>query len=993
MLQPDELVPLQQLVAAVWEESLPAAPANQIAICISALRRALGQVRGSHEIITTEPPGYRIPLQDVELDSHRAESLHRAAVEHIKNGAKEEAVALLGSALTLWRGAVLAGIDPQVLQPAIRRLEELRLTLWDLWAELQLDLGAHEELVTQLSALTEQHPLLERPRAQLMRALFRVGRQADALKLFRDTRAVLLDELGIEPGAELQQLHREILRGELPAADGQAGPAPAAVTRSLGAPVPERPGADAGRPEVTRPCMLQNDAADFTGREAEISRLTELLTANTGGAPVVAVSGWGGVGKTALVLHVAHTLRDVFSDGQLFINLSGIDARPVPPTQVLARFLRELGVHGSEIPDGLEQRAEKYRSLLADRRILIVLDDAADAEQVQPLIPGTGSCSVLVTSRARLTTVSGPQLMELDLLDSEQALALLGRIVGAERVSAEPAAAAALVEYCGRLPLALRIAGAKLAAKRHWSLQLYTSRLADEQRRLDELSYGHLDVRASISLSYQGLSPNARALFRRLGLLEMEDFAAWVGAPLVDAPIPEVENLLEELIDAQLVTVLVSDSAGQLRYRLHDLVRLFALERAYFVEPTADRQAAITRVAGAWLGLLDCAHRSVTGGDYAVVHSSASPWRFPWDTEPWIGDPLGSYEAERHNLPSLCSQLAEGGLDELCWDLATTGVSVFGTRSHYDEWERTHESALAATRQAGNRLGEAAILLGAGDLHLTRRHYNRATNLLEGACRLFESLGARHGYALTLRKIACVDRARGHYEQALDHWRGSLAGLREFGDLGAQAHVLRWVGETLLELDDADGAEPYINEALEVSRALGGRGAAQALYGLGELHARQGKFAQAERELSEVMRLTWSMSDLRGQGHALLALGQLWMAQGQPAKAEQQLVAALDLTRRSLDGFVEVQVLLTLVELRRSMGQHDEAAALLAEATDSCERLRLPVWIARCRAKQAELLADEDPQAAEQARLLAVDAVRSIGSPLASRLIGLVGGG
>jgi DNA-binding SARP family transcriptional activator len=994
LLHPDEVVPVRTLVEAVWEDRPPNAPANQLAICVSALRRLLRHGLDGDEIIVTQPPGYRLSVRGVSLDTLLAERDHRRALELIAAGSRSEAVTLLDSALARWRGSVLAGLERQVLQPAVRHWEEKRLALWDLWAQTKLDLGRHKEILAPLSALTEQHPLLERPRAQLMTALYRAGRQADALKLYRDTRDQLRDELGLEPGAQLQRLHEKVLRGELPPPAPPAPPvAPTAPRASesgrtnAGAP---HTGQDTPGPVPQRAqavCMLPNDTADFSGREHEIAEITRLLDTDSGVVPVVGLCGWGGVGKTALALHTAHLLRDAFEDAQLYVNLWGMGAHPLEPAQILGMFLRELGVHGSLIPEGLEERASMYRGLLADRKALIVLDNAADAAQVLPLIPGTGGCAVIVTSRVRLTAVPGLRLVELDLLDQKHALDMLGRIIGADRLAAEPAAGVDLVEYCGRLPLALRVAGAKLAAKKHWRLGQYAARLADEKRRLDELSYSNLEVRANIALSYEGLSRDARRLFRLLGLLEAADFPAWVGQALVAAPGDEVEQLLEELIDAQLVSVLGSGVSGQARYRLHDLVRLFARKLAQESEPVTAQRASIARVGRAWLGLLTDAHQHIIGGDYAVAHSASVRWDPDPTALPWAGDPPRWYEAERHNLPLLCAQIAEYRFDELCWDLAATGVSLFGTRSHYDEWERTHESALTITREKGNRLGEATSLLGLGDLYLTRRQYERAAELLAQACELFRKIDARHGYALALRKVACVDRDHGRFEDALRRWREALTLLTEFGDLGAQSHVLRWIGQTLLDFGDHAAAEPYLRRAIEVTRSLGGRGAAQALFNLGELHLAQQRLTQAEQEFTEVLAMTRTLGDLRGQAHARLGLGQLCLAAHRVGPAAEWLRDALALARSTLDGLLEIRVLAAMIELREHEDEPSLALAHSEEMLRISTRLGLPIWSARCLATRARLLAGVDPRAAELARAAAARAAASTGSALSRRLV------
>ena len=342
-------------------------------------------------------------------------------------------------------------------------------------------------------------------------------------------------------------------------------------------------------PEGTVPSLLPPSVADFTGRDAEVAAVLELLGGDDlqGAKAVVisAVAGKPGVGKTTLAVYVAHRLQGEFPDGQLYGNLQGAQGQPLEPGEVLVRFLRALGMDGSSIPDGLEERVERYRMLLAGRRVLVVLDNAAGEAQVRLLLPGSSTCGVVVTSRARLTGLEGARLVDLDTLPPRVAVELLAPVAGPVRVAAEPDAAGAIVGYCGRLPLAIRIAGARLAARPAWTLAWLAERLADERRRLDELTAGDLEVRASIAFSYRALPEQRQRVFRRLGLLEAPDFPAWVAAAVLDLDPARGEELVDGLVDAQLMEVAGEDAAGQLRYRFHDLLRVYARERAAAEDP------------------------------------------------------------------------------------------------------------------------------------------------------------------------------------------------------------------------------------------------------------------------------------------------------------------------------------------------------------------------------------------------------------------------
>jgi hypothetical protein len=410
---------------------------------------------------------------------------------------------------------------------------------------------------------------------------------------------------------------------------------------------------------------------------------------------VSAVAGKPGVGKTTLAVRVAHQLRTDgwFPDGQLFVNLQGTRTRPLEPAEVLARFLRALGVDGAAIPDSLEERTELYRGLLADHKVLVLLDDAACEGQVRALLPGSASCGVLVTSRARLVGPEGVRLLDLDVLESEPAVRLLGAVAGAERVAAEPDAVAAIVRYCGGLPLAIRIAGARLAARPSWSLARLAVRLADQRRRLDELAVGDLEVRASIALSYQALSAPQRQAFRRLGLLDVPDLAVWVVAALLDLTPTRAEEVVDQLVDAQLLEIAGEDPAGQLRYRVHDLLRVYARECAA-EEPAPLRDAALTRAFGAWLALVEAADQRLPSPALGVAHGTAPRWpERPAGAGRLVDelvsvDPVAWLEAERAALAAVVAQASGLGRDELAWDLACSLTGFYSLRAHLDDWRR-----------------------------------------------------------------------------------------------------------------------------------------------------------------------------------------------------------------------------------------------------------------------------------------------------------------
>ncbi|QPP05839.1 AAA family ATPase [Streptomyces bathyalis] len=954
LLRADEVVPAQHLMDSVWEDNLPADPANQIAVCVSMLRRKLERAGAGRDLLLTHPPGYRFVADGVRLDTFTVRQLRDEAREHLAAGDSEAALSRLKSALSLWRGPVLSGVTRRAWQPEVRRWEEEQVAVRESVSDLQLELGLHEELIAELSVFVQQQPLLERPRGQLMLALARSGRQADALQLYRDTSSLLREELAVTPGEELRRLHEQILRGTAPVPQPEADPE-SAVAEPAPA-VPLLASVVAPGPQQNGPCQLPGDLAEFVGREEELAALRKSLVPGTGSVPVAAIVGPGGTGKTALAVHAAHQLRPVFSDGQLYVNLRGMDEHPVTPEEALARFLRELGLPGSAIPQTLDERSEQLRSLLADRRMLIVLDNARDVRQVRPLLPGTGSCGVLLTSRARITTAPTTCVLELEVFEQHQALALLDRLVGRKRLSAEPHVAAELTEYCGRLPLAVRIVGTKLASKPHWTLEKAASRLANERRRLDELAHESLEMRTSLELSHQGLSSAARKLFRRLALLTTPDFSEWICAPLLDMPLAEGEDLLEELLDARLVDVTSPAGAGQPRYRMHDLVRLYALERVHETEPKAERTAVLTRAAATALALADLAHRTVCGGDFTVLHSLARQPPAPADVlERMASDPLRWYESDRATITALCQQAAAEGQDEIAWDLAATSRCLFSVRFHFDDWQVTHESALSAVRRQGNNRGAAAMLLGLGDLYLTRRHYERAVPLLEESRRLFREVDDRYGHALALRKAACADRITGRFDRALARWRESLPVLRSVEDLEAQAQVLRWSGQTLIEMERYEEAEVFLRDAEKVVQGFRGRSAAQVRFSLADLHLARGDLERAAEAYELSLEASTPIGDPSGRAYALAGLATVDVRRGRLHEADERLRQALEIARAIQDPLMEAQVLLGLGRSRRAAHDLSGAASLFREGAELCRRMGAPARLEQIRRAMAEL--------------------------------------
>ncbi|MEW1761527.1 BTAD domain-containing putative transcriptional regulator [Streptomyces cyaneofuscatus] len=536
-----------ELIDAFWGEDPPSQALATIRTYASRLRKILGS-----ETLVSESGGYALRIGRGALDLTLAQDLAAEAEKARAGGDRLQARTLINKVLGLWDGEALASVPGPYAENQRTRLEEWRLQLTEARLDLDLEVGSHAEAVSELTALTAAHPLRERLRELLMVALYRSGRQAEALAVYADTRRLLADELGVDPRPELAQLQQRILRADAELAHPADVPAPT--------------------PAPLRPAQLPATVPDFTGRRSPARDLGEHLT--TAGNSVMAVSalaGIGGVGKTTLAVHVAHQIRPHFPDGQLYVDLQCAGARAAEPETVLSSFLRAFGTADSAIPDTLDERAALYRSTLDGRRVLVLLDNAHDAAQIRPLLPGTPGCAALVTSRVRMVDLAGAHIVDLDVMSSEEAFELFTRIVGAERVQAEFEAALDVLAACGFLPLAIRIAGSRLAARRSWSISDLAGRLADERQRLDELRVGDLAVRATLDLSYGQLTPVQAQVFKALGTRSTPVVSVQSVRMLLNSSAAEAERVLEDLANVGICIPLESGS-----YRLHDLAWLYA---------------------------------------------------------------------------------------------------------------------------------------------------------------------------------------------------------------------------------------------------------------------------------------------------------------------------------------------------------------------------------------------------------------------------------
>ncbi|WP_203913543.1 AfsR/SARP family transcriptional regulator [Rhizocola hellebori] len=929
LLEANHVVPVGRLVDAVWEDAPPATAKSQIQICISTIRRALSHA-GLGDRIDTSPAGYQIRVADGELDLRTFNDLVSEGRTAVREHRLEAAASAFRRALALHPGSPLVGLDSRVVRAAAARLAERRLTAAEEYLEVELRLGRHRELIDELMALVTEHPLRERLWHQLMTALYRSGRQAEALAAYQSARQASVDDLGLEPSEPLRSLERAILTGNAePALMAELEPDPPDSEESL----------------IPVPRMTPAAVPDFTGHRDLVDELCGFLRGRTkrpdsDSVPVAAITGRGGIGKTTLAVHLAHQLAVDFPDGQLFVHMGG-HANGDKLAHILDRFLRALGISGSAVPDGLEARAATFRSRVAGARVLVVLDDAVDEREVRTLLPGSPSCGVIVTSRQRLAGIPGCRLVEVGVLDQRNAVELLARMVGEERVGTEPSEALQLVQLCGRLPLAMRIAAARLIARPHWKISQLTSRLADESRRLDELAHGGLDVRTSITFSYEALDDGAQRLLRRLGLLDAQDFQSWAAAPLLDADMTTATDTLDTLVDARLVDV-VGGSGAATRYRLHDLVRVYARERLNADESAGERHGGMTRFLGAWLFLMECVHRTLYGGDYTVIHGAAPRWELPeYLVQELLQDPLMWFENERAAAVAAVGLASRAGVPDYCWDLAITMVALFESRSYLDDWRSTHELALLTAQQAGDSRGEAVMLYSLGALNIVEQRFSEASSRLMLALTMFEQIGEPLGRSLALRHLAFLDRVHGDLDTAWCRYEDALSVLQPLGDPAAEAHILTGMASIKLEQGDRDRAAEMLEQALHTATAANSaRVHAMVLHRLGELHLEDGDLAQAEEELTKALKLVREGRDRPGEAHVLHGLGMLRLRQGLHQHAAGTLNHGYTVARRNGDRLATARFCLALARLHRAQRQYPSAMEWAAQAITLFDELQ-----------------------------------------------------
>ncbi|MCE7006694.1 tetratricopeptide repeat protein [Kibdelosporangium philippinense] len=878
LLEQGRSVSAERLADLLWDGAPPSTAGTTLRSHVSRLRAT---VHSADVQILKHGPGYMVRTDPNRIDAHRFRSMvnQARAVPHAETRA-----GMMRAALELWRGPVLVDIANSMIRDRLgASLEELRIETLDQRIIDDLSLGRHRDLIAELREIVAAEPNRERFTAHLMLALYRSGRQADALAVYDENRRFLASELGLSPGSELRALHEQILRGD------------AALD------LPERVAVQTGTTRTNTLRQLPHDIIHFTGRDRELAHLNAVISSAGPVPTILSIDGAPGTGKTTLAVHFAHQIAHRFPDVQLHLNLRGYGRdEPVGPASAAETLLRGLGVGSELIPPSVDERSALLRSELAGRQVLMLLDNARDAHQVRPLLPGTGSL-VIVTSRNQLRGLSirdGAHRVTLNRLPADQAVELLSSSIGAERVGAEPAAAARLVELCDHLPLAISIVAER--ADRSSTLAEVVHALEDEKARLDNLGTGeddpHTDLRAAMSWSYRALDEDAARMFRMLSLHPGNDISLEAAAALVDLPLPRAKASLDKLLASHMV-----EQRRGIRYELHDLMRLYAAETAGRDETQENRNAAFRRI-------LDWYFHAAVSADSAMHTHRQRLWVKPY--EPQTPPPQFAssseailwFEHEYDCLKSVAGWAAANGYAGHTWRIVLALISFLDRRIPAYDAGALISDAMKAAEAAGDVFGHAYTLNSLGAQELNNGNRQAAIMHITQSLERFEEIGDLSGQAITLGNLGLAYGELGEYEQAKEFQSRALRLCEQLGYTRGIALNLDNLGVAYTVTGDYEKAKDCHQQATKILNELGDAPAVGTNeYHLGWALTRMANFAGAARAFRTAIAIFREYGNDRWAAAALRDFGLMLLDAGHPTLARDMLSTALVTMREIAD--------------------------------------------------------------------------------------------
>ncbi|WP_447008953.1 BTAD domain-containing putative transcriptional regulator [Saccharothrix sp. DSM 118769] len=934
LLAGNRVVPVERLVDELWS-SPPQSARQQIHNAVAGLRRALVEHSPDVHIRWTEA-GYRLEALEVSIDVDRFLVLLDEARRAEAQERLAEAVAALRAALGIWRGDALAGLGGTTIESAAAGLHEQRLSAVESMMSLRLRTGETGSVVGELRQLVTEHPLRDSLRISLMQALHRSGRQADALAVYDDGRRMLADDLGLDPSPELRQVHATVLRGT-------PAPVPAAAA------VPTESDEDPSRQRTVR-SYLPHDISDFSGRSAELLHLRDATQATSPTAITIsAVDGMGGVGKTTLAVHLAHQVAGDYPEGHYFIDLRGFTAgmNPVSPEQALDMLLGDSGVPPELIPSTIDSRSALWRSRMAGQRILLIIDNAVNAAHVRPLLPGAAGALVVVTSRRKLTALEGALPISLDVLPHEDAITLFEKIAGAGRVAAERDAVATAVELCGRLPLAIRIAAARLRDRTGWTVAELVNRLRNHAQRVRFLEIDDRGVMAALRVSYRYLSPPQQRLFRLLSLHPGGDFDAYSAAALAGLPLDEVEQHLDSLFDDNL---LKQSIAG--RFYFHDLIRDCARQLLSDQDDGTEQHAALGRLLDYYLHAAHvwCRHH------HNAIHREAPKVEHVPDQLPAVSTAQEAVEllgVEYSNLVAVARFAADNDWHRHAWQLVCALQPMLKLHNYGEPSYDLFEGGARAARESGDAHGESACLQGLAAVCRDHRSIAEAREHIERALKLSRQIGASEGETAQLIDLGNLFLHEDRLQEARDIFLQAEPLTARAPNAFLSLAVANNLGVICRDLGDFDQALHHLRRAEALLTAEDARSAQFISWCIGSVLHAMGAHEEARREFTRGLRMSRTSGSSHGEAFALQGLCGVNRSLGNLTESLDQGRRALTTARRFELRVVECEVMNCLGETTFAMGDLDRAKRTFELAMEAADRF----GIARYRARALEGLA------------------------------------